>query len=283
MNISDDIIIIRELLNITQQELANYLNVSFELINRWENNISIPENKNINLIYSFAYDKKIYLNKIHEQMLKDEYNKDNHKVLFHGAKSIIKLPLDLDHSKTSNDFGLGFYLGENLEQASTYIAYSKSNLIYPFVLDTSDLSTIRYDVSLEWMLAIAYYRGWIDKYKDSKLIKDIRNKVDSTDIIIAPIADNKMFTLIDEFVSGYITDMQAKHALSATNLGNQYVIKNNKGLNKLEGLDMLFLCDREKEDYISARLESSKIEQDKVKVARIEYKNIGKYIEEILK
>ena len=73
------------------------------------------------------------------------------------------------------------------------------------------------------MMTIAYYRGALDKYKDhaiiTRIIKDSRN----CDYIIAPIADNRMFKIIDSFIQGEITDEQCKHCLAATNLGKQYV------------------------------------------------------------
>ena len=283
MYISNDIKIIRELLYYSQQDLAESLDIPTESINRWESDIIVPEIKNIDMIYSFAFEKKIYLNKIHEQMMKDEYNKSNNVVLFHGAKTNILGSLDLSHSKSTNDFGQGFYLGETFEQAATYIAYTRSNNIYAYELDLEDLKVIKFDVSRDWMFAIAYYRGWIDMYKDNKTIKDIISKIEESDIVIAPIADNKMFDLIDEFVTGMTTDLQCKHALSATNLGFQYVIKTDKALKKLKLLDDMFLCEKERAYYLEKRIESTKIGLDKVKIARIEYKNKGKYIGELLK
>lgn len=283
MNIGDVIKIIRELLNLTQQELALKLGVQYELINRWENNKVVPENRNINMIYSFAFDNKIYINNIYEQFYKEENTDENNVVLFHGAKEKISTKIDLNHPKKQNDFGIGFYLGESFYQAATYISYSKSNTIYSYVLNTCNLKIIKFDVDLRWMLAIAYYRGWIDEFKEHEIIKEIISEVESSDVVIAPIADNKMFDLIDEFVSGMTTDEQCKHALSATNLGFQYVIKTNKGLDQLNFLDEMFLCEKERNNYLSKRLESNKIGLDKVKIARIEYKNKGKYIGEILK
>ena len=283
MNIGDVIKILRELLNLTQQELALKLCVQYELINRWENNKVVPENRNINMIYSFAFDNKIYINNIYEQFYKEENTDENNVVLFHGAKEKISTKIDLNHSKKQNDFGIGFYLGESFYQAATYISYSKSNTIYSYVLNTCNLKIIKFDVDLRWMLAIAYYRGWIDDFKEHEIIKEIISEVESSDVVIAPIADNKMFDLIDEFVSGMTTDEQCKQALSATNLGFQYVIKTNKGLDQLNFLDEMFLCEKERNNYLSKRLESNKIGLDKVKIARIEYKNKGKYIGEILK
>ena len=283
MEINKDIIVIRELLGLSQQELAKKLNTSFETINRWENNKIFPEDKNIEQIYSFAYDNKVYLNKIYESMYKDKYQNNKNVVLFHGAKKRIEDNINLSHSKSTNDFGIGFYLGETFEQAATYISYTNSNTIYSYKLDKNNLKIISFSVNEEWMYAIAYYRGWIDKYKNNKIITSIIEKVDKADVIIAPIADNKMFDLIGEYVEGLITDLQCINALSATNLGFQYVIKTENAISQLSQIKEMYLCFKEKDDYLNKRLENNKVGLDKVKVARIEYKNKGKYIEEELK
>lgn len=283
MKIDKDVKIIRELLDISQQELAEDIGTSYEVINRWENANVIPEDNNINSLYSYAYKKRIYLNIIHEQMLKDTYNDQNNIVLFHGSKKGINEEIDLNHSKIINDFGKGFYLGETFEQAATYIAYSKSHYIYSFLLNIENLKIIKFNVEEEWMFAIAYYRGWIDEYQDHPIIKSIKDKVENADIIIAPIADNKMFDLIDEFVSGMTTDLQCVKALSATNLGFQYVVKSEKAINQLKILSEMFLCEEEKKGYVNKRLDANKVGLDKVQIARIEYKNKGKYIKELLK
>ena len=55
---------------LTQEELAKTIGVPYEIVNRRENNSSVPEDKNINQLYSFAYGKKVYSNVIHEQMIK---------------------------------------------------------------------------------------------------------------------------------------------------------------------------------------------------------------------
>ena len=283
MRISDDIKIIRELLNISQEDFAKEIGVPFESINRWETGALTPTEKNVNMIYSYAFDNKIYLNIIHEQMLKDEFKKENDIVLFHGSKNQIIGDIDLVHSRGTNDFGSGFYLGESFDQAALYISFLNSSHIYAYLLNKKDLKVVSFDVSQDWMFAIAYYRGWLDKYKNHEKIKDLVAKIEETDIIIAPIADNKMFDLIEEFVSGMTTDVQCEHALSATNLGYQYVIKSNKALSRLSLLNEMFLSDSERKHYLTKRVELSKVSQDKVKVSRIEYRNKGNYIEEILK
>ena len=284
MNVSKELLVIRELLNLTQEELARKLDVSFETINRWEKEKHDVEKRNIEKIYSFAYSKGIYLNSIYEQLLLEEYGNDQIKVLFHGGKfDNISFPIDLNHSKATNDFGKGFYLGENFKQAATYISNNNNSNVYVFSLDLKELSIYKFDVTTEWMIAIAYYRGGINNYSSSIYLKSIIKRIEKHDIIIAPIADNKMFNIIAEFARGEITDLQCKHELAATNLGFQYVLRTEKAIEKLKLLRVSYISNPEKKELIQARLEANNISQDKVKVARIEYRGKGKYIDEVLK
>lgn len=121
------------------------------------------------MIYNYAFEKGIYFNKIYEQILCEDCEKLSRKLLFHGTKNTINLPLDFKYSKENNDFGRDFYLGENFEQASTYIANTSSKYVYSFSLNDKDLIIEKFNVDMEWMLASAYYRGWLTQYK-SKLL-----------------------------------------------------------------------------------------------------------------
>lgn len=283
MQISKELKVIREILTLTQADIAKIIGVSLDTISRWENEKTDIEDKNIELIYNFAFEKGIHINKIYEQIFYEDCEKANSKLLFHGAKNTITFPLDLKYSKINNDFGMGFYLGETFEQASTYITNTLSKYVYAFSINTKNLKIEKFTVNTEWMLAIAYYRGWLTEYKHNEIIDNIINKVESADIIIAPIADNRMFDLISEFVDGTITSEQCEHALAATNLGNQYVIKTTTALTKLEFIKIFFLSSKEKEKYKNKRLENNNINLNKVKVARIEFRGKGQYIDELLK
>ena len=92
-----------------------------------------------------------------------------------------------------------------------------------------------------------------------------------------------MFEIIDSFIDGEITDVQCQHCLSATNLGKQFVFVSQKALDNVTLLERCFLTDSEKELYLSTRQESYKMNMDKVKLARKQYRNQGEYIEDILK
>lgn len=283
MKVENDIKVIRELLKLTQTELAKELNVTFEAINRWENGNAEIEGYNLERLYNFAYSKKIFINKMYEEILSQEYNLLNNRLLFHGPKKNISFPIDLNHSKINNDFGVGFYLGETFEQATTYISNSDVNVVYAFQLNTNNLKTYHFHVNKEWMLAIAYYRGWINEYKNHPFIQKIVNNANNIDVIIAPIADNRMFDLITEFVNGEITDLQCEHALAATNLGSQYVLKSKKALNNLLFIKECYVSKLEKEENLKRRIDLSSLGSSKVRLARIEFRGKGQYIDEMLK
>ena len=141
----------------------------------------------------------------------------------------------------------------------------------------------KYNVNQEWMMTIAYYRGVLEEYENHPIIKKLIEKSCDCDYIIAPIADNRMFQIINSFIMGEITDEQCKHCLAATNLGYQYVFKSDKAIKSLKMLERCYISEKEKEYYKKMRNSDAKLGDDKVKLARIKYRGKGRYIDEILK
>ena len=284
MNLTNEITIICKVLRLNESDFAKRLGVSLETLNNWKFRRKDISFLNLEKVYSFAYENDIKLNPIYEQILKEEYVDKENVILFYGTKKPLCRPIDfINNSKSTNDFGIGFYLGETFEQAANYISALSQNIVYCFRLNLNDLKIYKFNVNTEWMIAIAYFRGWLNDYKDSPLIKRLVSKLSDYDVIIAPIADNRMFDIIAEFVENEITDEQCRHALAATNLGFQYVLKTNKALENIELLKEMYVCQKEKEHCLDNRNTLTNNGAQKVKIARIQYKNKGQYIEEILK
>ncbi|MBR4781569.1 MAG: DUF3990 domain-containing protein [Lachnospiraceae bacterium] len=280
-NFSQDVRYIREILGISQDELAKALGVQRVTISRSELRETEPSDRLLEMIYKYAYEKGVRLNKLKE-MFWQEKLKSEHKLLYHGAKGEISGRIDVKKSRINNDFGQGFYTGENYDQAVSFVSGFDSPSLYMIDFLGEGLKSRKYKVDRDWMLTIAYYRGTLDNYKDhpmiSKLIKESRN----CDYIIAPIADNRMFQIINSFIGGEITDEQCKHCLAATNLGNQYVFISERAVESLQMLERCYLSANERDHYKNIRSADAKLGDDKVKLARIEYRGKGKYIDEIL-
>lgn len=280
--ISQDIESVCEITGLTIEELANELNVTRATVSNWLNERVSISDRHIDAFYSYVYRKSIRLNRIKEQFYREDMINMNEVLLFHGAKTKIEGELSLGYNKKTNDFGNGFYCGESLEQSVMFVATYPNSSLYMLKFNPNGLKKKEYKVDREWMLTIAYHRGNLDQYANNELIRRIARANEGIDYIVAPIADNRMFEIIDSFIDGEITDVQCQHCLSATNLGMQYVFISEKAFSNITMIERCYLCEDEKNAYLSARQESFVMNQDKVKLARKQYRNQGEYIEDIL-
>jgi len=271
-----------ELTELSLDEFAQELGVSRVTVSNWLTGKQDISEKNIAAFYEYTFKKGIRLNRIKEQLYEEEITGKSEILLFHGAKTRIEGNLRTDCSRRKNDFGAGFYCGESLEQSAMFVATFPESSLYMLKFDGSNLKCKEFGVDRDWMLMIAYFRERLGEYAHSEVIRDLVKSIQGVDYIVAPIADNKMFEIIDQFIDGEITDVQCKHCLSATNLGNQYVFLTDKAVKQVEVLERCFLANAEKEAYLLSRQESYDMNRDKVKVARKQYRDKGSYIEEIL-
>ncbi len=280
-NFSEDLKSIRDILGISQGELAAELGVQQITLSRSENRQTSPNEKLIEALYDYAFKKNIRINRLKEMLWQENLSKD-HMLLFHGAKSEIQGAIDVKYGRVNNDFGQGFYAGSSYEQAVSFVSGFDKSSAYLIDFNPVGLKAKKYTVNQEWMMTIAYYRGTLDEYKEHPLIKDLISKSRKCDYIIAPIADNRMFQIINSFIEGEITDEQCKHCLAATNLGNQYVFISEKSSAQVKLLERCYVSASERDFYKSIRDNDAKMGDDKVKLARRTYRGQGKYIDEIL-
>lgn len=266
--VHEDIEVILELLGMTIQEFAREIQVSASTVSRWKEPGETILPANLEKIYDYAFKKKIRLNKIKEQLFREECL-ENHVLLFHGAKTKISGDISVDKSRENNDFGKGFYCGESLEQSAMFVSGFPQSSLYMLDFDKAGQKELKLGVEQDWMLMIAFFRGKLTEHEKHPLIQKILERLNGVDYVVAPIADNRMFQIIDSFIEGEITDIQCRHCLSATNLGNQYVFLTQRAADQIKILRRCYLPSVEKEAYISAKSEDAKVGNDKVKVARI--------------
>lgn len=283
INLSEDLKKVKVLLNCTNEELASEIGVSRVTLSRWLKQENVPNALTMNKIYSYIYNKGIHLNLIEEELYKTN-SSNNNMILFHGSKNGIEGKLTIEKSNEKKDFGKGFYLGESVKQAVSFVSNYHNSLLYIIELKNIDKLNIKYfDVSKEWMILVAYYRGKIDAYLNSNYLKNLIDSIKNIDVIVAPIADNSMYSIINDFIEGSITDEQCIHALSANRLGKQVVILNDKTLdNNVRIIKESFLCEEEKNQYELDKESDRNIGKAKMILAKREYAGVGKYIEEIL-
>lgn len=275
-HITEDTGFLMDAEHINKAELASRAHISRTTLDEILKN-GTARNDVCEKIYAYAYNKPYRINSVKEELLKEKFR----TVLFHGSKFGLS-KVTVNGSRDNCDFGNGFYLGETYHQALCFVCENENSSVYSFRCSLDGLQIKRFECDLEWMLAICHYRGRIQDFEDNEIIRKIVSEVERADVVIAPIADNKMFYIMSQFTEGEINADAALHSLSASKLGLQYIFKTEKALDQLVPIEKYYISKPEREDCKTALIERSFEIDTKLKLAKREYKT-GLYIEEILK
>lgn len=227
-------------------------------------------------IYSYIYERGYRINAVKEELINERYQ----DVLFHGSKYGLS-EITVAGSRDNCDFGNGFYVGETYSQALSFVCEKEKSSVYSFRYSLENLKIKKFDCNMEWMIAICYYRKKLKDYTSNQMVKKIVAEIEAADVIIAPIADNKMFYVMAQFTDGEINADVAIHSLSASKLGLQFIFKTDKALHNLVPIERYYLTNLDREDCRRLLLERSYEIDTKLKLAKREFKT-GLYIEEIL-
>lgn len=275
-NIREDIVFILESEKMNTLELSEKTKVSRTTLEGIAKNGKARDDV-CEKIYSYAYENKYRLNSVKEELIKEKY----HDVLFHGSKNGLS-EVTMTGARDNCDFGKGFYLGETYSQALSFVCEMEKSSVYSFKYTLDNLKIKRFQCDLEWMIAICYYRGKLRDYSSNTLVNKIVSEVEAADVVIAPIADNKMFYVMSQFIEGEINADVALHSLSASKLGLQFVFKTEESLKNLIPIEKYYLSNPEREDCRKLLNERSYEIDTKLKLAKRDFRT-GLYIEEILK
>lgn len=277
--IKQDISTACDSLNISEAEFSSKAQIPLRTLQ--QSYIKGCSNEDAEKIYSTIYKSGLRLNESKAELYA-ECLKEKDVLLFHGSKSGIE-SIASNGSRSNCDFGNGFYCSQLYKSALCFIENYDFSSIYLFSIDLSGLSYATIPASLDWMLIVCYFRGMLEPYKNHEVLKKSLEKIADKDVIIAPIADNRMFQIMREFGEGNITDEQAIHALAASRLGNQVIFKTERALQKLKFLERLYVPQLEREKSLRDTIERKNVIDTKLRLAKREFRNRGMYIDEVFK
>ena len=275
-----DIRIVRATLQMSQVDFADALDVTNVTLSLWENGKAIPSRNQIEALYRFAEEHGLPINTMKARFFEDDAKGE--KLLFHGARREIAFPIDLIHGNPKSDFGAAFYLGETLQQAGSWVSELPEGSVYCFYFDHQNLNILRFGVERDWALAVCYYRGYLEGKEKQPLIQTLVQKIEQADVVVAPIADNLMYDTLRQFSSGFMTDEQCFHALSANQLGLQYILRSEGSLSSITPIGRLYLAELERARYAKIKQAESMNGFAKLRISLSEYQNKGLYIDGIL-
>jgi hypothetical protein len=202
--------------------------------------------------------------------------------LYHGSKSGIHGDI-ASISRERCDFGRGFYMGTERTQPLTLICNYERAKLYTVKVNLSSLKILNIEVGLDWALFVAYNRGKMESIKTTSTYHHFQNLANDCDMIIGPIANDRMFVVLDRFFRGDITDTALVHSLSALKLGKQYVATTQKACSQIKIMEETILTAQNRE---SLKVESEKNRAQGIAMADEickKYRREGRFFDEIIK
>lgn len=272
---------IRQNVGMSQEQFAKALGTTPLSINRWENGKTQPSKMAQTQLFEFCKKNNIDLFDYISQQVKRDGD-DERLVVYHGSKKGITGDIT-PSSRESCDFGKGFYLGTDPAQPLTLICDEEKPILYTMKLDLTGLKVLEVEMSLEWAMLIAYYRGYMNEVKGSDIYKKYEKMADGYDVIVGYIANDRMYRVMKSFFEKEITDVALIHSLSALDLGRQYVCKTQRACDQLEIIDKKELSALElsmlRDKSIIRRQEGIDLTEETL----IKYRREGKFFDEILR
>lgn len=158
-------------------------------------------------------------------------------ILYHGSNIKIKTPKIIP-SKRLLDFGMGFYLTSDFEQARKWAVRTTSRresgipTISMFSIGESDIKKLE---RLEFKVASKEWLRYISMNRTDQSVKD------SYDIVMGPVANHQAIRTINNYLKGYFNEDIAIQLLLPQNLKDQFVFKTERALSVLKFSEVKFV------------------------------------------
>lgn len=155
--------------------------------------------------------------------------------LYHGSDTAI-LNIDLDKSKPFKDFGRGFYLSDQFEQA---MEMAKQRVQQKYGIGTPVVTTFEFDESalVDGNLNVKMWKDYCIEWAEFVLRNRNRNLTHpwhNFDIVYGPIADDSVTFQLRRFQAGYLSMEQLIEELKyKKGITFQYFFANEKAISKL--------------------------------------------------
>ena len=155
--------------------------------------------------------------------------------LYHGSNVEVKNPKILQNNRFL-DFGNGFYLTSDFEQASKWAKLitkrrkSGNSIVSVFEIEKTDLKSLKI---LKFDYANEEWLKYISKNRTSRIFDE------KLDIVIGAVANDDTMPILNLYLNGIYDEKEALRRLLPQKLKDQYAFKTEKALEKLKFLEVI--------------------------------------------
>ena len=148
-------------------------------------------------------------------------------LLYHGSNVTVEKP-NIIQSERKLDFGTGFYLTTDFEQAKRWAILTTSRKKEG--IPTVNVFEIEDKVNLKVLKFNGPDKEWLEFVTNNRKNKNYKNDYD---LIIGPVANDNTMPVINLYVNGVYNEKEALKRLLPQKLKDQVVFKNTKALKYL--------------------------------------------------
>ena len=152
------------------------------------------------------------------------------QILFHGGSHIIKSP-EIREPKRTLDFGKGFYLTTSKQQAERWVKNRLLSLDAEGYVNSYLFDIDSVDKELNIKIFNKASEEWIDFVLANRTIDGYKHNYD---IVIGPVADDKVYTQFSLFEQGIISKNTLISELKTYRLVDQYLFHTERALPHLK-------------------------------------------------
>lgn len=151
-------------------------------------------------------------------------------ILYHGSNVTVKEP-KIIKSKRLLDFGTGFYLTSDFEQAKKWaMRTTKRREVGVPTISVFDFE----ENKLQEMTVLFFDSANIEWLKYISLNRTDKTAQDTYDIVVGPVANDQAIRTVNNYLKGYFSEEIAIQLLLPQKLKDQYIFKTEKALSKLK-------------------------------------------------
>lgn len=205
-------------------------------------------------------------------------------ILYHGSRGGISGNIS-PISRERCDFGKGFYMGTNPEQAKGLVVDDADPVFYTLEFDFSriDSERILFLEKKDWLYTVLAFRDRVPEFSSLSLSKKIiRSVSEDYDVIIGAIADDRMNEAIKRFSEYALTDEGVAACLASVDYGFQVVAKTDAACKAISIISERDIFEKEADDVRKYTERMRERSRDVVKYMQIQYQRRGQFLNEII-
>ena len=207
----------------------------------------------------------------------------NNVTLYHGSKGGIINAIQ-PSSRIRCDFGQGFYMNDKPEPAKITAYSDMCPILYTVDLKLSQIPNDKILVlkDMDWAYFVLYNQGKLENIKNTNIYEKIQRIGENKDVIIGPIVDNNLNSILKLFHNNKITDKVLLECIKSFSYDIQYVAKTQDACDLIdirlqEDLD-LYDCEK----YYNYKIDRLHENINKFHNIKNNQNNDGKYLNQII-